>query len=122
MWIALINTHCHHTQSHSGATMANEFQHMLEEFGLEDKILSFNADNATSNDTQTTKLTSLLNSFEEDNRTRCFNHTVQLLARKLIKPFNAGMAAGQASDDDDTPILKDIVTGDNSNDSDNDSD
>jgi hypothetical protein len=86
---------------------------MLRSFGLAKKILSFNADNATSNDTQTTKLASLPNSFEEENRARCFNHTVQLSAKELIKPFNAGMGARQASDGDNSLILEDI--GDNSN-------
>jgi len=72
--------------------MALAFQNMLKSFGLEDKILAFNADNATSNDTQTTQLASFANSFEEYNRVRCFNHTVQLSAKELLKPFNAGMS------------------------------
>ena len=61
--------------------MAAAFQDMLVRFGLKDKvyifsslsryllivfqILSFNADNATSNDAQTTSLASRDNSFEE---------------------------------------------------------
>jgi len=36
--------------------MAIAFQNMLKQFELNGKILAFNADNATSNDTQTTKL------------------------------------------------------------------
>jgi hypothetical protein len=36
--------------------MANAFQAMLNQFGLTEKILAVNADNATSNDTQTSKL------------------------------------------------------------------
>ncbi|KAF8874617.1 hypothetical protein BD779DRAFT_1410946, partial [Infundibulicybe gibba] len=58
--------------------LARSFQKMLEVHGLADKILAFNSDNATSNDTQTSKLASLTNSFEEVNRVRCFNHTLQL--------------------------------------------
>ena len=36
--------------------MAKAFQNMLECFGLTQKILTFNTDNATANDKQTTKL------------------------------------------------------------------
>jgi hypothetical protein len=88
--------------------MAMAFQAMLMRFGLEKKILAFNADNATSNDTQTTKLAALDNSFEEVNRVRCFNHTLQLSAKELIKPFNAGMGGARTVvDDGDMPVLED---------------
>jgi hypothetical protein len=48
--------------------MAIAFQNMLKRFGLDGKILAVNADNATSNDTQTTKLDALDNSFDKENR------------------------------------------------------
>ena len=80
--------------------MANAFQKMLEQFGLTEKILAVNADNATSNDTQTTELDQLDNTFEKENRVRCFNHTLQLSAKALLKPFNIGLS-GKATDDDD---------------------
>jgi len=48
--------------------MANAFQKMLQQFGLTKKIHSVNANNATLNDTQTTKLDQLDNAFEEENR------------------------------------------------------
>ena len=83
-------------ESHTGATLAREFQDMLVRFGIKDKILSFNADNALPNDKQTSKLADLPNSFEAVNRVRCFNHTMQLSARTLLAPFNA--ALGQALD------------------------
>jgi hypothetical protein len=51
------------SQSHTGVAMAIAFQNMLEQFELNSKILTLNADNATSNDTQTTKLNALNNSF-----------------------------------------------------------
>ena len=47
--------------------MANAFQKMLEQFGLTEKILAVNANNATSNDTQTTELDQLDNTFEKEN-------------------------------------------------------
>ncbi|KDQ52103.1 hypothetical protein JAAARDRAFT_84792, partial [Jaapia argillacea MUCL 33604] len=55
------------------------FHNMLVDYGLEKKILSFTADNTTSNDKQTTKLDWLSNSFKAANRVRCFNHTVNLV-------------------------------------------
>jgi hypothetical protein len=72
--------------------MAKAFQAMLERFGLTEKILAFNADNATANDKQTTKLDALNNSFEEANRVRCFNHTLQLSAKALLAPFNTAIS------------------------------
>ena len=59
------------------------------------QILALNADNAASNDTQTTALAEMENSFEEVNRARCFNHTLQLSAKTLLKPFNTGMSSAQ---------------------------
>ena len=79
--------------------MALAFQDMLERFGLTQKILAVNADNATSNDTQTTKLHTLDNSFDEENRVWCFNHTIQLSAKSLLKPFNTALS-GTPTDDD----------------------
>lgn len=78
--------------------MAKAFQVMLECFCLTEKILAINTDNATPNDKQTTKLSQLNNSFEEENRAQCFNHTVQLSAKTLLKPFNA--ALGKMTVDD----------------------
>jgi hypothetical protein len=47
------------------------------------QILALNADNATSNDTQTAALSLIENLFEEVNHTWCFNHTLQLSAKVL---------------------------------------
>ncbi|KAG1800542.1 hypothetical protein EV424DRAFT_1294417, partial [Suillus variegatus] len=58
--------------------LAHAFQKMLEDFGLTQEIFAFNGDNATSNDTQTTKLDQLPNSFAKKNCARCFNHMLQL--------------------------------------------
>jgi hypothetical protein len=79
--------------------MALAFQDMLERLCLTEKILAFNADNATSNDKQTTKLSKLDNSFEEQNRVRCFNHTVQLSTKTLLTPFNTALSRKATEDD-----------------------
>ena len=82
--------------------MAVAFQEMLERFGLTEKIHVLNADNATSNDKQTTKLDALPNSFEEENRVRCFNHTMQLSAKSLLAPLNPAISQ-KATQDDEMP-------------------
>jgi hypothetical protein len=72
---------------------------MLERFRIMEKIQAVNANNTTSNDMQTIKLTQLDNMFKEENRVRCFNHTLQLLAKSLLKPFNTALSASAANDD-----------------------
>ncbi|KDQ49147.1 hypothetical protein JAAARDRAFT_110266, partial [Jaapia argillacea MUCL 33604] len=59
--------------------LGQAFQNMLVDYGIEEKILSYTGDNASSNDKQTEKLASLANSFELTNRVRCFNHTLNLV-------------------------------------------
>ena len=87
--------------------MAKAFQDMLEQFGLSEKILGLNADNASANDKLTTKLSSLNNSFQEDYRARCFNHTMQLSAKTLLKPFNTGLSSRDVdiTDEEDDDLL-----------------
>ena len=63
--------------------MVKAFQNMLKHFSLTQKILTFNADNTTANDKQTTKFSTLDNSFDEANQVWCFNHTLQLSAKAL---------------------------------------
>jgi hypothetical protein len=87
--------------------MANAFQDMLEKSGLTTKILAINADNATSNDTQTTKLDQLDNSFDEENRVRCFNHTLQLSVKSLLKPFNTAISEKSTNNNDDDATAQD---------------
>ena len=96
------------SQSHTGVAMAIAFQNMLERFKLTNKILTFNADNAPSNDTQMTKLDALDNSFDEENWVRCFNHTLQLSAKSLLNPFNTALS-GKAADDDDTAMYQNDI-------------
>ena len=51
----------------------------------------------TSNDRQTDGLDKLPNTFEEVNRVWCFNHTIQLSVKGLLKPF---YSAGSIETDD----------------------
>ncbi|KAL1700068.1 hypothetical protein EV121DRAFT_183363, partial [Schizophyllum commune] len=58
--------------------LAEAFHKMLLEHGLEWKILGITCDNATANDVQMRELAQLSNSFDETNRIRCYNHTLNL--------------------------------------------
>ena len=88
-------------ESHMGVTLANAFQDMLMRFGITKKVLVMNADNASSNDTQTEALAEHDNSFKANNRVRCFNHTLQLSAKALFKPFNPALRKENAFKDGD---------------------
>ena len=55
--------------------------------------------NASANDTQTTKLAQCPNSFEREHRVRCFNHTLNLVAKAILKPFSGvAQKAGSGPD------------------------
>ena len=75
-------------ESHTGDRLAQAFQKVLVDFGIQHKILCVASDNASSNETQTAALATLDNSFDEEARVRCFNHTMSLAAKELLKPFN----------------------------------
>lgn len=68
------------------------------------QILTFNADNASNNDTQTDTLDDLPNSFEHVNRVRCFNHTMQISARGLLEPLTTAKPANEGIDVDDNDM------------------
>jgi hypothetical protein len=52
-------------------------------------MLSITADNASNNDTMIDELSKLLRDFPgEANRTRCFLHIVNLVAKQLLKQFD----------------------------------
>jgi hypothetical protein len=77
------------------------------------------ADNASSNNVQIAALYGLENSFDEANHIRCFNHTIQLSGKVLIKPFNAGMGkagSGFENSPDDAPSLEEFDHDDNTDD------
>jgi len=82
---------------------------MLMRFSLTHKILAMNADNASSNDTQMTELAAMDNAFDQDHRIRCFNHTIQLSAKTLLRPFNAGIKAANDGDNDDAGVAEEMA-------------
>jgi hypothetical protein len=86
-------------------------------------VLAITTDNASANDKLVQKLDKLENSFEADNHVHCFNHTLQLSAKTLIRPFNPGIAKDKDADhlDDDTGVML-KVDDDDDNDADADAD
>jgi len=64
---------------------------------------------AASNDTQASCFAKLPNTFEEINHVCCFNHTLQLSAKTLLKPFNVALADGRNNHaEDDVPDLEEV--------------
>jgi hypothetical protein len=70
--------------------------------------LTFVGDNASSNDKQTARLHQLPNTFESVNCIQCFNHTMQLSVKALLRPFASTTSTASpvdtctATSDDDT--------------------
>jgi hypothetical protein len=74
-----------------------------------------------SNNTQGKALAGMLNSFALDHWVHCFNHTLQLSAKTLLRPFNAGL--GKMPEDDGHVDIDDVAgldVDDDSKDDDND--
>jgi len=74
----------------------------------ERQILSITCDNASSNDTMTDHLEDLIEAFPgQANRTRCFAHIINLVAKSLIKQFDVTKKKGdQTSDDFNDELLR----------------
>lgn len=93
--------------SHSGVNLAAAFAKVLDDFGIEDKvsvlnhlarkrgtynarqILSVTCDNASPNDAMIVALADLVNVFPgAANRTRCFDHILNLVVKVIIRQFD----------------------------------
>lgn len=79
-----------------------------------------NADNASSNDTQGEALAEMPNSFKLENRVRCFNHTLQLSAKTLLRPFNSGLGKSTEDEDGNLNDLDDLLEDDDNDDEESD--
>ncbi|KDQ53982.1 hypothetical protein JAAARDRAFT_136250 [Jaapia argillacea MUCL 33604] len=56
-------------------------------------------DNTSSNDKQTTKLASLSNTFETTNHVCCFNHTLNLIIKSILKLFSRCQSTSTTDND-----------------------
>ena len=81
------------------------------------QVLAVNTDNMTSNEEA---FASMENSFVLEHCIHCFNHTLQLSAKTLLCPFNAGL--GKATEDDDNNDIDDLLDLDINNKNDKDGD
>ena len=68
--------------------MAVAFAKVLRNFGIGHKILSVTCDNASNNDTMSDELDHMLTKYSPVNRTRCFAHILNLVAKSLLKQFD----------------------------------
>jgi hypothetical protein len=103
--------------SHSGLNLASAFSKVLADFGISNKVikifefntratynlrlmqvLSITCDNASPNDTMIDELEVMLEDFPgAPNRTRCFTHILNLVAKSVMKQFDLPKAkAGEA--------------------------
>ncbi|KAF9225171.1 hypothetical protein BS17DRAFT_700379, partial [Gyrodon lividus] len=76
-------------RSHTGLEMATVFAKILEEFGLTDKILAMECNNAANNNVIVEELSKLAPEFAGSaSHTCCFLHIVNLISKSLIHQFN----------------------------------
>ena len=116
--------------SHSGVNLAAAFARILGEFGISDKvsngskirleylpvrlvkILSVTCDNASCNDTMIEALSELLEHFPgAANRTRCFAHILNLVAKSVIRQFDVAKGEADGALSDAEKALQDLADG-----------
>ena len=70
--------------SHRGVNLAETVKDVLVEYGLEDKLGYFVADNAENNDTCLSELAEEYGFNKDHRRLRCMGHVINLVARMLL--------------------------------------
>ena len=116
-------------ESHTGVNLGIAFVNVLKTFGVEEKvrslnnyqmgsliwivralqILSITGDNASNNDSMIKYLSDTIDDFPGPaNQTRCFVHTINLIAKSILKPFDAQKTKGIGSFND---ALSDLAEG-----------
>jgi hypothetical protein len=96
-------------QSHTGVNLARAFAEVVRSFKIDHKILSVTCDNASNNDTMLENLDDLLSEYSSLNRTRCFAHILNLVAKALLKQFDMKTEDKNDLNDDEKSLL-DIET------------
>jgi len=86
--------------------LAQAFVEVLRSFKIENKILSVTCDNASNNDTMIHELDDSLSEFSSLNRTRCFAHILNLVAKALLKQFDVKTEDKNALTDDERSLLE----------------
>jgi hypothetical protein len=76
------------------------------------QCLGITCDNASSNDTMIMSLSEIITSFAGDSkRTRCFNHVIALVAKRLISQFDVPKMDANAAIDEAEKGLMDLAAG-----------
>jgi hypothetical protein len=90
--------------------LAIAFAEVLHDFGINHKILLVTCDNASNNDTMSAELDHMLTKISPVNRTRCFTHILNLVAKSLLKQFGVKQD-DEKNDDltDDEQALLDLA-------------
>jgi hypothetical protein len=127
-------------ESHSGSHLAAAFVKVLEDFMITDKvsiqlycfcqsaltvaqIISVTCDNASNNDTMVEALKDLLVVFPgESNRTRCFDHIINLIAKSIIRQFDVSKATGKSPDEALPRVLQELTAAEHNEGDDSDDD
>src|ERR1700736_3603074 len=92
-------------ESHSGSNLARVFIKILQNFGIEDKILGVTCDNASVNDAMIEKMDDSLEKFAgQSSRTRCFAHVINLVAKTAIHQFDTPNGKGDVTSDREKEI------------------
>ncbi|PPQ84663.1 hypothetical protein CVT26_004180 [Gymnopilus dilepis] len=96
-------------ESHTGLNLALAFKSILEDFGIEHKILSVTCDNASNNDTMVAEMHERIAAFNKVNRTRCFLHVLNLVAKALLRQFELPEKKDFDLTDEERKVLGDIA-------------
>ena len=86
--------------------LAWAFADVLRSFKIETKILSVTCDNASNNDTMIHELDDSLTEYSSLNRTRCFAHILNLVAKALLKQFDVKREDNNSLNDDERSLLE----------------
>jgi hypothetical protein len=79
-------------------------------YGIENRIASVTCDNATNNDVMIDALEGLLPGFGgKVDRTRCFAHIINLVAKSFLRLFDTGQKDGDGDEDDELPDLEELL-------------
>ena len=89
----------------TGLNLALALAGVLRSFGIEHKIFSVTCKNAPDNDTMLIEAGHLLPMFFPINRTRCFNHILNLVAKSFLKQFDIHRSDSLREEDDEERSL-----------------
>ena len=91
-------TDLNYVESHTGIHLGEAFAGVLEQFHIGEKILSVTCNNTSNNDKMVTEMPKSLTCFSPVNHTWCFMHILNLIAKSLLKQFDAKLDENNQGD------------------------